>query len=165
MRRSFLLYIFVFTALIAVFLYVTSRRMLESKNSEIAELKEEMNVLNKEIDSLVAAGGDTGVFNFSTNDEAMSYFEERGIEASEIIALVEDEVIGRNKASEDNDLVPYEGMEGDMRINRIKVLNHKWIIASFTDGTYWGELFITYYVDENKKLHLETREALLYPEN
>lgn len=165
MRRSFLLYIFVFTALIAVFLYVTSRRMLESKNSEIAELKEEMNYLNKKIDSLGAAGADAEVFNFSTNDEAMSYFEERGIEASEIIALVEDEIIGRNKASEDNDLVPYEGMEGDMRINRIKILNHKWIIASFTDGTYWGELFITYYVDDDKRLHLETREALLYPEH
>lgn len=163
MRRSFLLYLFVFTALIAVYLYVTSRRMLESKNSEIAELTEELNSSVKKNDFLQTINSEAEIFNFATNDEAMSYFEERGIEASEVIRLVEDKIIGGNKASHDNPLVPYEGMEGDMTINRIKILNHKWIIAGFTDGTYWGELFITYYIDDNKELHLETQEALLYP--
>ena len=42
MRRSLFLYLFVFTALIAVFLYANSRRMLEAKNAEIEELKAEM---------------------------------------------------------------------------------------------------------------------------
>ena len=163
MRRSFLLYLFVFTALIAVYLYVTSRRMLESKNNEIAELTEELNSSTKINDSLQTIGSGEEIFNFGTSDEAMSYFEERGIEASEVISLVEDDIIGGNKASEDNPLIPYEGMEGDMRVNRIKILNHKWIIAGFTDGTYWGELFISYYIDDNKDLHLETKEALLYP--
>ena len=163
MRRSFLLYLFVFTALIAVFLYVTSRRMLESKKTEVAELNKELNLLQKELDSLQADGADAEKSGLASNDQAMSYLEERGMEASEIIRLIEEEIIGKNKASEDHPLVPYEGMEGDMRINKIRILNHKWIIADFTDGTYWGELFITYYVDDNKNLHLETKEALLYP--
>lgn len=163
MRRSFLLYLFVFTALIAVFVYVTSRRMLDSKDREITELQNEVANLVKKNDSLRSNVPDAEVFNFATNDQAMSYFEDRGIEASEVMRLIEDEIIGRNKASEDNSLVPYEGMEGDMRVNKIKILNHKWIIASFTDGTYWGELFIVYYIDDNKDLFLETKEALLYP--
>src|SRR5690606_27999628 len=164
MRRSFLLYLFVFTALIAVFLYVTSRRMLQSKERESKELNEKIEDLKKKNDSLRILTFDQE-FTFEHNDQAMSYFEAQGREAGEVIRLLEDEVFGRNIASEDNNLVPYDGMEGDMRINKFRILNHKWIIADFTDGTYWGEVMISYYFDENKKLQLQTQQALLYPVN
>lgn len=81
----------------------------------------------------------------------------------EFTSKVEDEIISRNKANEDNKLVPFEGMEGVMRINKVKVLNHKWIIADFTDGKYWGELLISYEMDENNNLQLITEKSFLYP--
>ena len=162
MRRSLFLYLFVFTALIAVFLYVNSRRMLEAKNAELEELKAEMaGPENSDRASETATSSE--LFLLESNDQAMSYFEEQGIEAAAIARRIEDEIISRNKVSEDNTLVPYEGMDGNMRINSIRILNHKWVLANFTDGTHWGELFITYYLDENNKLVLETENSLLYP--
>ena len=164
MRRSLFLYLFVFTALIAVFLYANSRRMLEAKNAEIEELKAEMagqesgTVSNEPVVS-------SELFLFQANDAAMTYFEEQGFEAAAIAQRIKDEIISRNKVSEDNALVPYEGMDGNMRINSIRVLNHKWILADFTDGSHWGELFITYYLDENNQLVLETENSLLYTIN
>ncbi|HET8855562.1 MAG TPA: hypothetical protein VFM60_06535, partial [Salinimicrobium sp.] len=88
-----------------------------------------------------------------------------GYDAKKISQQVKTELISRNRVGEDNELVPFVGMEGEMRINKIKILNHKWIIADFTDGSTWGEIFITYTVNENGGLIFETREALLYPKN
>ena len=165
MRRSLLLYLFVFAALIAVFQYVTSRKMLETKNSEIEALKEEIAILETQHGSESAAGASSELFLFEANDQAMSYCETRGFKPSEVVLKIEDEIIGRNKAAEDNDLVPYEGMQGNMRVNRIRVLNHKWILADFTDGTHWGELFLIYDLKDNGKLELKTESSLLYPQD
>ena len=162
MRRSLFLYLFVFTALIAVFLYANSRRMLEAKNAEIEELKSEMARQRNEKDTVWTAVSQE-LFLFESNDKAMSYFEEQGIEAATVERQIEEEILSLNKPFEDNALVPYEGMVGKMRINSIRVLNHKWILANFTDGSHWGEVFITYYLDENNQLVLETENSLLYP--
>ena len=48
-------------------------------------------------------------------------------------------------------------------INNIKMLNHKWIIADFSDGKYWGELFLTYEVDKEMNLSYKLVEHFLYP--
>ena len=29
-----------------------------------------------------------------------------------------------------------------MMINGVKMLNHKWAIADFTDGKYWGQILL-----------------------
>ncbi len=163
MRKSLLLYLFVFAVLIAIFQYVSSRKMLESKDEKISAVEQEMEELRLRCDSATAESNDAEIFSFAENDAALSYFEDRGYDPSKIAQRVKDQIIGMNKASEDNELVPFEGMEGYMRINNIKILNHKWIIASFTDGSYWGEVFIKYSIDDENNLFLETQESLLYP--
>ena len=95
----------------------------------------------------------------------LSYLEGRGFDPSEIAARVEDELVSRNAADADNDLVPFEGMNGYFRVNKVKLLNHKWLIASFTDGAYWGDLFVSFEIDDKGELHLQTEKALLYPQN
>ncbi|WP_424493555.1 hypothetical protein [Salinimicrobium sp. GXAS 041] len=163
MRKSLLLYLLVFAVLIAVFQYVSSRKMLESKDEEISAIEDEIEEMSRRCDSITAEFNSRDEFSFTGNDAALSYFENRGYNPSEIAERVRDQIIGRNKASEDNNLVPFEGMEGFMRINNIKILNHKWIIASFTDGSYWGEVFIEYSIDDDNNLDLKTQESLLYP--
>ena len=49
-----------------------------------------------------------------------------------------------------------------MLIDQVKLLNHKWIIASFTDGTYWGEMLLTYEVIDKKELKFKVVESTLY---
>ena len=50
-----------------------------------------------------------------------------------------------------------------MMINTVKLLNHKWIIADFSDGEYWGEIFLTYEITEDKELKFNLVEYFLYP--
>ena len=62
----------------------------------------------------------------------------------------------------DNPLVPYEGIENPFKINKIKLLNHKWIVADFSDGKYWGELLIRYELLESKNVDFTLIDHLLY---
>lgn len=164
MRKSILLYLFVFTALLAIFFYVNGQKMIESRDRDMEALEEKVNEL--EIAAEVSSQNTSEeTFSLDSNEEALIYLENRGLVPSEVSARVEEELISRNKADADNDLVPYEGMEGPFRINKVKLLNHKWAIASFTDGTYWGELFLSYELDEDGNVSLSTEKAVLYPKN
>lgn len=164
MRKSFLLYLFVFTALLAVFMYVTGQKMLESKEHKIEQLQEELVLAENRSDSLFSEiSSKSHSFTLKANEEALSYLENRGFIASEIAEKVESELINGNKADADNALVPYVGMDGFFRINKVELINHKWILASFTDGTYWGELFLTYEIEDDGKIEVQSEKALIYP--
>ena len=81
----------------------------------------------------------------------------------QIESLVSEYMYDQNLIKEKNYLIPYEGMNGKMKINKIKFLNHKWIIADFTDGRYWGEMILEYYVTKKNKIELNQISSLLYP--
>ena len=49
-----------------------------------------------------------------------------------------------------------------MKINKVKFLNHRWIVADFTDGTYWGEMVLEYYINEDDSIDLNVIGSLLY---
>lgn len=165
MRSKIFLYLFIFTLMFTIFIYVNDKKILDAKQTEIERLEDRL--VNAEAANQELTGQTLNLqyFSLEHNEEAITYFENRGIEAEQLATIIEAEIISRNTAASDNELVPYAGMEGAMRINKVKILNHKWIIADFTDGTYWGELFITYEVDDDNKLVFNTEKAFLYPGN
>ncbi len=165
MRKSFLLYLFVFSLLMAVVIYANGKRIADSKDEKIQALEEQLASLESELQVITSERDADRSFSLVANEEALSYLENRGFNPSEVIEKVESELINRNKADDDNDLVPFEGMEGHFRINKIKLLNHKWLLASFSDGAYWGDLFLTYDFDEEGNLEISTEKGLLYPRN
>jgi hypothetical protein len=61
---------------------------------------------------------------------------------------------------------PYAGQEklgaNKFIINKIKVLNQRWIIADFSDGEYWGEVLLKYFVNEDKSISFEVNQSLVY---
>lgn len=164
MGKRILIYLFIFALLSVLFIYVNDKRILDDKEERIEILQKEITEAKKKNDSLVSLEGND-YFTLSNNEEAITYFENRGIDTAELIANIEDAIISQNKAQDDNPLVPYAGMEVNMRINRIKILNHKWIIADFTDGTYWGEVFLSYEVGEDGSINFNAEKSFLYPSN
>lgn len=162
MRNKILLYLFIFAVLFTMFIYVNDKKILDARDEEIVELREEIGDLKAELKDTNETNDDLESFSLMGNEEAMTYFENRGFEAKEVLLKVQDELISRNKASEDNELVPFDGMNGPMRINKIKVLNHKWIIANFTDGKYWGEVFLTYELDDDGNFSFTPEKSFLY---
>lgn len=165
MRSKIFLYLFIFTLMFTIFIYVNDKKILDSRDAQIENLESRLTEAEARNEVLLGENSMLSYFSLSNNEEALTYFENQGINASELESLLQDEIIGRNRANEGNDLVPFAGIDGVMRINKVKVLNHKWIIADFTDGTYWGELFISYEIDEDRNLQLNTERSFLYPVN
>ena len=163
MRKSLLLYLFSFAALLAIYFYFSGQNIIESKEEEIQGLRQELEAETARIGSLSSEISEARSFSLVSNDEALTYLEDRGFDPAEVIRKVEEALISRNMSDADNDLIPYRGMDGFFRINKVKLLNHKWAIASFTDGRNWGDLFISYELDEEGNISVTSEKAVLYP--
>lgn len=165
MNYKIFVYLFIFSVLILVFMYVNDKKVLDALENDLESVEASIEELKAENKALVRENDRLRYFSLLENEEAMTYFEERGVEAAEVSAKIEDKLIGGNVSDDSNTLVPFEGMDGPMRINKIKVLNHKWVIADFTDGTYWGEVFYSYELNEEGEISLTPEKSFLYPTN
>lgn len=163
MRKNIYLYLFVFAGLFAVYFYSTGVRMLESKEKEIEALENELE--KERNNSSVSEEKTDDTFSLIANEEALSYLEQRQFDPQAVIVKVEDALISENAPATDNKYVPYEGMNGPFRINKVKLLNHKWGIASFTDGVFWGEILISFDLNDDGQLDIQTEKAVLYSKN
>jgi hypothetical protein len=61
----------------------------------------------------------------------------------------------------------YTGQEklGEQKfiINKIKILNHRWIIADYSDGQYWGDVVLKYFVEKDGKITFQIMDTFIYP--
>lgn len=165
MKRNIFMYLFFFALLFAIFEFVNYKKILDSKQGMITGLKSQVDHLEAINDSLTNPKKNVVETSFSlaTDDKAKAYFEDLGYSVKSIDSLLLNELISRNNPRKDNALVPYKGSAGPMRINRIQVLNHRWVVAEFTDSQTWGEVLISYFLDEQGKLSFDSEEAFLYP--
>jgi hypothetical protein len=164
MKGKIYLYLFIFTLLLVVFQYVNSKRIIEKYEKDIIKVKEKVSMYKDSIMTLQDDNLELMYFNLENNEDAISYFENKGLNVSELIPFIKDELYNLNEAKDEHPLVPYASMtDGKMLINNIRLLNHKWIIADFSDGKYWGELFLTYEISEVGQLEYELKEYFLYP--
>lgn len=166
MKARIFLYLFLFAFLFVIFQYANSKRYFEAKEKEIHKLEEriahlQVDLMEAEQSTVVEEDG----FSLKTNSNAREYFEDQGIAVDSLIGAIESEIISKNSTNQDNPYAPYASA-GDqvMRINRIKVLNNRWIMAEFTDGSRWGEVWITYFIDENQQLQFDVEDGVIYAE-
>ena len=160
MKNKIFLYLFVFAALLALYQFVSANNMQKSLSSDVERLESEIQSLN---DSLLKAQLrvlDMQYFTLENNDDALAYYDHLDLESPS--RYIEDKLLETNEKSGDNPLVPYEGMESDFKINKIKVLNHKWILADFSDGKYWGDLIIKYELKDDLSVDFTLLDHLLY---
>jgi hypothetical protein len=163
MKKNIFIYLFSFTALILVFQIVNSnkilmdqQRRLEKKQSQLKALKDSLKVEKRRFFENV-------YFSLDTNEEALVYFD--ALDFPVTSARIKDALYDTNLLGEEESLVPYAQMGGKFLINKIKVLNHKWVIADFSDGTFWGELLIKYQVAADGTLTFTVVEHFLYAAN
>ena len=164
MKSKIYLYLFVFTLLLVLFMYVNSKSIIEKYDNDIKTAKERIIAYKDSLASIQDEKFDLMYFNLEHNEDAISYFEKEGIDVTSLVPFLKDELYKLNEAKGEHPLVPYVSMtDGKMMINNIKFLNHKWIIADFSDGKYWGELFLTYEITKDKQLTYRLVEHFLYP--
>ena len=170
MKRTLFMYLFLFTLLFVIFQFMNEKKIFEKQENKIEKQRNIISNLKNELltvkDSLEIISNENLSCNYFTlqgNENAMSYVEKLGFESLEIESQVSEYIYDQNLVKQKNYLIPYEGMNGKMKINKIKFLNHKWIIADFTDGRYWGEMILEYYVTKKNKIELNQISSLLYP--
>lgn len=163
MKKSLFLYLFIMVVLINVFtfMYFTKKEAFEITQSEKTITK-----LKTEVDSLKLNIVDANYFSLDNNEKAQDYFENKTTGEyfkPEIIPFVKDKLLDFNADPKGN---PYTGQDqiGDKKfiINKVKVINHRWIIADFSDGEYWGEVLLKYFINDDKTVSFEVFQSVLY---
>ena len=165
MKKSILLYLFILAVLFNVFTYAFFTKDQKFEKERYASLEKKM---KDSLDIMHNNLFDANYFSLETNQNAQDYFEDKKtgefFDYQKLIPFVKDQLISFNDKPEGN---PYTGFEKIYErkfiINKVKVLNHRWIIADFNDGTFWGEVIIKYFINDDKTVSFEVAETVLYP--
>jgi hypothetical protein len=163
MKKSLFLYLFIISALINVFtftFYSNQEKMLTKQLSGTTKkYKDSLALLTNQLD-------DANYFSFERNSNAQDYFAVTApisIPSEKLSTFVIEQLMAYNEKPEGN---TYTGQtqlsEKKFIINKAKVLNHRWIIADYSDGTYWGEVFLKYFVNPDQTVSFEVMSSILH---
>ena len=161
MKKTFM-YLFILSLLFNVFTY-----MYYSKKVDFEENRYTKNTksLKDSLNSVSSKLSDANYFALENNANAQDYFAAatNSVDYEKLIPQVQDKLLSFNDLPEGN---PYTGQQqlGAQKfiINKLKILNHRWIIANFSDGQYWGEVLIKYFVNDDGTLSFEVNQSLIY---
>jgi hypothetical protein len=132
---------------------------MEAKETEISVVKERLNIARDSIVNLKT----NDYFSIENDQEAQDYFYNKNLDYPKVVAIVKEDLASLNANKNGNKLVPYEPIDGKIFIiNKVKVLNHRWIIAEYSNANLWGQILIKYFYNEDKPTDFETVETVVY---
>jgi len=157
--KNVILYALIFSLLFNVFQYINSTKILEAKDKEVVKVKDRLKISRDSVVTLANAN----YFSLESDQDAQEYFYSNGLDYQKTAIKVKEDLITLNENKNGNKLVPYEPIDGKpFLINTSKVLNHRWIIAEFSNGDFWGQILVKYFVSQGKPTEFETVETVLY---
>jgi hypothetical protein len=124
------------------------------------KLKDSLNAVTNKL-------ADSNYFSLEKNENAQNYFDtgtgQKIIQYEKLIPYVTEKLLDFNANPKGN---PYVGQDqvgaNKFVINKVKILNHRWIIADYSDGEIWGEVLLKYFVNEDESISFEVNQSLLY---
>ena len=149
MKNKILIYVVCFISFTMIFLTINYVKIsdLHRKNSKS---------LNKKIDSLEK---NLKLLDKTFNDEI--YFSFNDFEGDSLISYIRDQLYEKNFNKKSDFFIPISNNINKYLINKVKILNHRWIIADFSNGSEWGEMWIEYNF-YNNKIEFDIKEYFLY---
>lgn len=164
MKKSLLLYLFILMLLLNLFTYMYFSKELAFEQNKFvnteAKLKKDLNAVNVKLN-------DANYFSLENNENAQNYFNPdtatKTIQIEKLIPFVTEKLLDLNANPKGNQYVGQDQIGANkFIINKVRILNHRWIIADFSDGEYWGEVLIKYFVNDDETVSFETFQSLLY---
>lgn len=164
MKRSLFLYLTILAVLTSIFTYMfLSKEVAFEQNryeKTTKKLRDSLRLVSNQL-------ADANYFSLAKNENAQNYFDndnvKKPMDYAKIIPLVTEKLMDLNEDPKGN---PYIGQDkigsNKFIINKVKLLNHRWIIADYSDGEYWGEVLIKYFIDDNEQVTFETVNSILY---
>lgn len=164
MKNSLLLYLIIIVLLLNVFTYMYFSKQLtfvkdKSAKTE-AKWKKDLEVANAKL-------VDANYFSLEKNENAQNYFNPdnatKTIQIEKLIPVVTEKLMDLNANPKGNPFVGQDQIGANkFIINKVRILNHRWIIADYSDGEYWGEVLIKYFINDDETVSFETFQSLLY---
>ncbi len=166
MKKSLLLYLLIIALLMNLFTYMYFTR----KESAAPEIKKEnIGAVRDSLEQVRASLADAGYFTLIYNQNAQNYFVNSSnvsMSFEQLEPHIKNQLLAFNDLPEGN---PHTGQSrlsaGKFIINKAQVLNHRWIIADYSDGEYWGEVLLKYFIEEDGSVTFEVIQSLLYQNN
>ncbi|MDO5607666.1 MAG: hydrolase [Capnocytophaga sp.] len=158
MKKNIFLFLFVFTALFSVYQYVSSKKYfaeIDKKNTHSQE------ILQDSIRQLLIKKSELQYFDLGQSGYGLDYFYDKGIENP--MEYITTQLLETNTKGNSHPLIGYQPLNKKFQINKIQILNHRWIVCDFSDGIYWGEVLLRYDIDEQKNVTFTVMDELLYP--
>ena len=164
MKKSLLLYLFILAVLFNVFTYMYYSKELAFQQNRYVKIEKKLkDSLNSNANKL----DESNYFSLAKNENAQNYFNPdnatKTIQVEKLIPFVTEKLMDLNANPNGN---PYVGQDkigaNKFIINKVRILNHRWIIADFSDGEYWGEVLIKYFINDDETVSFETFQSLIY---
>ena len=157
--KNVILYALIFSLLFNVFQYVNSTKILDAKDKEVLKVKANLKTSRDSVATLANAN----YFALESDEDAQEYFYKNELDYQKVSLKVKEDLLVLNENKNGNKLVPYEPIDGKpFLVNTSKILNHRWVVAEFSNGDLWGQILIKYFVAEGKPTDFETIETVLY---
>jgi len=167
MKKQLFLYLFIIAALMNVFTYMYFTRKQQSEKAGNTAQNDGTVTAVTTHDSIKMMQEqllEANYFALENNDNAQEYFYNNGNNYQELMPKIKDALLEYNADKKGNKYVDQVGYDNKMYlINKIKILNHRWIIADYSNGEMWGEVLLKYFINDDKTISFETIETILYP--
>lgn len=159
MKKQLFLYLFILTALFTVFTYSYFSKALASEQNKYQSTRK---ILRDSIKTAQEQTLDANYFSLENNDNAQNYLE--NYDVTKLIPKIREDLLAFNDSKEGNKYTGQEKM-GDQKfiINKIKILNHRWIIADYSNGQLWGEVYLKYFINNDTSISFQVEDTFLYP--
>jgi hypothetical protein len=164
MKKSLLLYGFILAVLFNIYTYMFLNKEVKFEQEKFTKVTAKLRDSIKKVELKL---DDANYFSLGKNENAQNYFEatnpDKTILIEKMIPVVTEKLLDFNNSPKGN---PYTGQDpigpNIFVINKVRILNHRWIIADFSDGEYWGEVLIKYFVNTDETISFEVNQSLLY---
>lgn len=164
MKQSLFLYLTILAVLSSIFTYMFLSKQVEFEQKRYEKttkkLRDSLRLVSNQLT-------DANYFSLAKNENAQNYFDsgssEKIIQYEKLIPVVTEKLLDYNSNPKGN---PYTGQDqigaNKFIVNKVRILNHRWIIADFSDGEIWGEVLLKYFVNADDSISFEVNQSLLH---
>lgn len=164
MKKSLFLYALILAILMNIYTYMFLSKEVAFEQDRYkkvtTKLKDSLNSVKNKL-------ADANYFSLANNENAQNYFESSNsgkiIQYEKLIPVLTEKLLDYNANPKGN---PYVGQDqigtNKFIINKVRILNHRWIMADFSDGEIWGEVLLKYFVNDDDSITFEVNQSLLY---
>lgn len=160
MKKNIIAYALLFSLLYNVFQYVNATKMIKAKEAEVVLKKEQLAALKDSLHGM----SQSKFFTLNEDSYAQEYLFDKNMDYRKVMDKVTKEIKDLNASTEGNKLVTYNdaSIEKKYLINTIEFINHRWVIAEFSNGKLWGQVLLKYFPLEDKPTEFEVINTVLY---